>query len=95
MDAEDIRSQIKQSIVTVTGVDPADIGDTASYRDDLGLDSLSILEIAINIEYHYKIKVPEEELQQIRTIGDTIGVVQRYLNGQMVGVCEGASSSPA
>lgn len=79
MEAEQIRSQIKQSISTVTGIDPADIGDNAAYRDDLGLDSLSILEVAINVEFHYKVEVPEEELKDIRTIDDTIAVIQRHL----------------
>jgi acyl carrier protein len=93
MDAEAIRAQIKESIATVTGFDPQDIGDSASYRGELGLDSLSILEIAISVEAHYKIKVPEDELAAIRTIGDTIQVVQRYL--AQAEACSSASLSPA
>ena len=95
MDVEQIRAQIKQSIVAVTGVEPEEIADSASYRDDLGLDSLSILEIAVDVEHHYKIKVPEEELSEVRTIGDTIRVVQRYLGLGRAEVCAGGSLSPA
>lgn len=95
MDVEEIRAQIKQSIAAVTGIDPNEIGDSTSYKDDLGLDSLSILEIAINVEYFYKIKVPEEELSEIRTISDTIQVVQRYLELKGAEVCETGSLSPA
>jgi acyl carrier protein len=79
METEQIRAQIKQSISTVTGIEPADIADNAAYRDDLGLDSLSILEVAINVEFAYKVEVPEEELKDIRTIDDTIAVIQRHL----------------
>jgi acyl carrier protein len=95
MDAEAIRTQIKSSIATVTGMDPTEVGDSASYRDDLGLDSLSILEIAIDVEYHCKIKVPDEEMSKIRTIGDTIQVIQRYLGLSGAEVCQGESLSPA
>lgn len=82
MTTEDIRAQIKQSISTVTGIDVADIPDSAAYRDDLGLDSLSILEVAINVEFHYKVEVPEEELKEIRNIDDTITVIQRHLESK-------------
>ncbi len=79
MQAEDIKKQIKQSISTVTGIDVADIPDSAAYREDLGLDSLSILEVAINVEFHYKVEVPEEELKDIRNIDDTVAVIMRHL----------------
>lgn len=82
MTTEDIRAQIKQSISTVTGIDVADIPDSAAYRDDLGLDSLSILEVAINVEFHYKLEVPEEELKEIRNIDDTVAVIQRHLQAK-------------
>ncbi len=82
MTTEDIRAQIKQSISTVTGIEVADIPDSAAYRDDLGLDSLSILEVAINVEFHYKVEVPEEELKEIRNIDDTIAVIQRHLQAK-------------
>jgi acyl carrier protein len=82
MTTEAIRAQIKQSISTVTGIDVADIPDSAAYRDDLGLDSLSILEVAINVEFHYKLEVPEEELKEIRNIDDTVAVIQRHLQAK-------------
>lgn len=82
MTTEDIRAQIKQSISTVTGIEVADIPDSAAYRDDLGLDSLSILEVAINVEFHYKVEVPEEELKEIRNIDDTIAVIDRHLQAK-------------
>lgn len=82
--ADDIRSQIKQSISTVTGIEAGDIADNAAYREDLGLDSLSILEVAINVEFAYKLEVPEEELKDIRTIDDTVGVIQRHLEARQV-----------
>ncbi len=78
-DVEKIRSTIRDSVNRITGVAPAEIKDSSSYRDDLGLDSLSALEVMVDIEYAFKIKVPEERLPTIQTVQDTINVVQEYL----------------
>lgn len=78
-DVEKIRSTIRDSVNRITGVAPAEIKDSSSYRDDLGLDSLSALEVMVDIEYTFKIKVPEERLPTIQTVQDTINVVQEYL----------------
>jgi acyl carrier protein len=78
-DVEKIRSTIRDSVHRITGVSPAEIKDSSNYRDDLGLDSLSALEVMVDIEYAFKIKVPEERVPTIQTVQDTINVVQEYL----------------
>jgi len=79
MEATHIRETIRQSVNRITGIAPAEILDTSNYRQDLGLDSLSALEVVVDVEYAYKIKVPEERIQSIQTVQDTISVVQEYL----------------
>jgi acyl carrier protein len=78
-DVDQIRDTIRDSVNRITGVSPADINDSSNYREDLGLDSLSALEVMVDIEYAFKIKVPEERIQAIQTVQDTIAVVQEYL----------------
>ena len=78
-DVNQIRETIRQSVHRITGVEPSDIQDTSRYREDLGLDSLSALEVVIDIEYAFKIKVAPERIQTIETVQDTIDVVQEYL----------------
>ena len=80
MTTEEIRSAVKRPIVRITGIDPQDISDHASYKDDLKLDSLTILEIAVDAEYQFKIKIPDDELGMIRTVEDTVRTVQQYLD---------------
>jgi acyl carrier protein len=80
MTVEEIRDIVRQSVTRVTGIAPGEIDDASSYRDALGLDSLSALEVMVDIEYAFKIKVPEERMQSIKTVGDTIQVVQEYLS---------------
>ena len=78
-DVDKIRETIRGSVNRITGIEPAEILDTSSYREDLGLDSLSALEVVVDVEYAFKIKVPEERIQAIHTVSDTIVVVQEYL----------------
>lgn len=79
VDANQIRETIRESVHRITGIAPAEVQDTSSYREDLGLDSLSALEVVVDIEYAFKIKVAEERIQSIKTVQDTIAVVQEYL----------------
>ena len=84
MDATAIREQIKTHISTITGIPAAQIADSASYVEDLGLDSLSMLELSVNLEYTFKIKVPLERLPELRTIDDSVRIVQEYTDSARV-----------
>ena len=79
VDVESIRDTIRQSVNRITGIAPSEIHDTSDYRNDLGLDSLSALEVMVDIEYAYKIKVSEERFQTIHTVHDTIVAVQEMV----------------
>ncbi len=80
MTSEEIRAVVKRSIARITSIDPEEISDHASYKDDLQLDSLTILEIAVDAEYQFKIKISDDELGTIRTVEDTVKTVQQYLD---------------
>ena len=102
MTSEDIKSAVKRAIVSVTGSvrDPGSISDSASYVQDLGLDSLAILEIAVEMEREFEIRVPEEELSSIQTIEDTVRVVLKYRaaaqpQADVVPTCADGLLSPA
>jgi acyl carrier protein len=80
MDANAIRDSIKQSIARVTGIPESEIADTASYDADLGLDSLSKVEIAVDAEMCFRIKIPDDRLQEITTVADAVRIVGEYVN---------------
>jgi acyl carrier protein len=79
MDEHAIRDNIRQSIARITGIPPEQIADTATYSGDLGLDSLSMLEIAVDAEMCFHVKIPEYRLDEMRTLSDTVRVVSEYL----------------
>ena len=80
MSTEEIRAAVKQSIASIANLDAAEIGDNASYKEDLQLDSLTILEIAVDAEYKFQVKIPDEELSGILTVEDTVRIVEQYLS---------------
>ena len=84
MIAEEIRMNIKRSIANIANIELGAIADNASYKKDLMLDSLTILEIAVDAEVQFQIKIPDEELSSLDTIDETVRLVQRHLVGVAV-----------
>jgi acyl carrier protein len=76
---EQIRIEIKKLIATVTEREPEEIPDTASFADELGVDSLMAMEVMISVDRKFKIDIPEEEFTQVKNVDDAVGMVQRYL----------------
>ncbi len=79
MNVEEIRIKIKKIISNVTSIDPEEIGDHASFVEDLQLDSLSLLEIGVDVDYEFKLGVPEEQLGELRTVQDAVDLAQQVL----------------
>jgi len=84
MNIADIRASVKASVARIANLDPEEISDSASYKDDLLLDSLTILEIAVDAEYQFKVKIADELLSEIRTVDDTVMIVQQHLEMAVV-----------
>ncbi len=79
MEASEVKAKIKEIISTVSSIPVEDIEDHASYSDDLGLDSLTLLEIGVDMDYEFKLGLPEERLQHIRSVQDAFDVVMETL----------------
>ena len=82
MDVVEIRTKIKEIIANVTNIDPAEISDKASFVEDLQLDSLSLLEIGVDVDYEFKLGVPEERLGELRTVQDSVDLVVECLSAK-------------
>ncbi len=76
----EIRAKIKEIISNVTSIEPAEIADNASFIDDLELDSLSLMEIGVDVDFEFKLGVPEERLQELRTVQDSVDLVLEHLD---------------
>lgn len=79
MDIMEIRNKVKEVIARTANIDPADIGDAASFKEDLGLDSLTMLEIGVNVDYEFGLRLPDEEATALRTVEDAVAMVQKHM----------------
>ncbi len=80
MEPIQVKTKIKEIISTVSSIPVEEIADNASYTDDLGLDSLTLLEIGVDMDYEFKLGLPEERLQHIRSVQDAYDVVMETLS---------------
>ena len=67
-----IESRMAQIIVRQLGVEGSDISLDKSFMDDLGADSLDIVELVLAMEDEFGCEIPEEQVQKIRTVGDAV-----------------------
>jgi len=68
--------RIKKIIVDQLGVDESKITENSSFVDDLGADSLDIVELIMAFEEEFDIEIPDEDVEKMKTFGDVI----KYLN---------------
>ena len=78
MDPATITAEVKEIIGKITGIAPDTIADSAAFVDDLGLDSLAILEIATDVEVMFKIRASDEELENIRSVQDSVSFILQH-----------------
>lgn len=76
MHSDEIRGKIKQIIGNVAGMDPGRIGDDDHFRNDLNLDSLSLLEIGVDVDLAFQLGLPDEHYKQIDSLPGMVGLVQ-------------------
>ncbi len=68
--------KIKEIIVEQLGVSPEEVVTEASFIDDLGADSLDIVELVMAIEEEWGLEIPDDDAEKIQTIQDAINYVE-------------------
>ena len=68
--------KIKEIVVDRLGADEADITLESSFIDDLGADSLDIVELIMALEEEFDLQIPEEDAEKISTVGDAVNYVK-------------------
>lgn len=70
-----IEEKVKKLIAEKLEVDPGDVVPKASLIDDLGADSLAIVEMIMTMEEEFDIEVPDEDAEQLKTVEDAINYI--------------------
>ena len=72
-----VEEKLKQIIVEQLGVDEAEVTPSASFVDDLGADSLDIVELVMAFEEAFEIEIPDEDAEKIKTVKDAIEYIEK------------------
>ncbi len=68
--------KVKNVLVEQLGVDESEITMESSFVDDLGADSLDIVELIMGLETEFDIEIPDEDAEKISTVGDAVNYIK-------------------
>lgn len=74
----DIFEKVRDLIVDQLGVDAQKVTPEASFIEDLGADSIDIVELIMSLEEEFGITISDEDAQKIRTVGDAVKYIQEH-----------------
>jgi len=74
---DEIRTGLADILEEVAGVDKADVAEDKSFTDDLDVDSLSMVEVVVAAEEKFDVKIPDDEVQSLKTVGDAVNFIEK------------------
>ena len=79
METEEIFEKVKTVIVEQLGIDEANVRMESSFLDDLGADSLDIVEFIMALEEEFGLKIPDEDVEKIVTVKDVVEYISENI----------------
>jgi acyl carrier protein len=79
--ADGIEGRVKEIIVNELGVEAEKVTSEASFVEDLGADSLDTVELVMAFEEEFGIDIPDEDAEQMRTVGEAISYLKKNAEG--------------
>ncbi|HZM84108.1 MAG TPA: acyl carrier protein [Candidatus Limnocylindrales bacterium] len=79
MTREEVIAGLAEILEEVAGVDPADVSEEKSFTKELDVDSLSMVEVVVAAEEKFGVKIPDDEVQNLKTVGDAADFVLKHL----------------
>ncbi len=74
---EEIRSGLADIVNEIAGVPAEDVQMDKSFVDDLDVDSLSMVEVVVAAEEKFAVKIPDDEVKNLTTVGDAVAFIER------------------
>ncbi|MBM7623824.1 acyl carrier protein [Sporohalobacter salinus] len=73
-----VLDEVKEIVVEELAVEPEEVTETASFIDDLGADSLDIVELVMAFEEEFEIEIPDEDAEDIGTVEDAVEYIESH-----------------
>ena len=73
-----VEQKVKEIICAQLEVSPEQVKPEASFTDDLKADSLAVVELVLALEEAFSIEIPDEDTEQIKTVGDAIAYIKSH-----------------
>jgi acyl carrier protein len=77
MSNEEIQSGLAEILGEVAGVDAAAVSPEKTFLDDLDVDSLSMVEVVVAAEEKFGVRIPDDDVKSLKTVGDAVAYIQR------------------
>ncbi len=74
---EEIRTGLAEIVNEVAGVSVEDVTLDKSFTDDLDVDSLSMVEVVVEAEERFGVKIPDDQVKNLKTVGDAVAYIER------------------
>lgn len=71
--------RVKNVIVERLGVNEEDVTTSASFKDDLGADSLDVVELIMELEDEFSLEISDSEAENITTVGEVVAFIEKQL----------------
>ncbi|MGH3052323.1 MAG: acyl carrier protein [Gaiellaceae bacterium] len=75
---EEVAERVKEVLVEQLGIEEGQITDEASFQEDLDADSLDLVELIMELEDQFAIKISDEDAQQIQTVGQAVDYIAAH-----------------
>jgi acyl carrier protein len=76
-----VEEKVKQIIVEQLQVDEAEVTPSASFQEDLGADSLDVVELVMQFEEAFDLEIPDEDAEKIKTVKDATEYIEKNAKG--------------
>lgn len=73
-----IFEKVKEIVSNILGVDADEVTMESSFMDDLGADSLDVVELIMDLQDEFNLEIPDEEAEKIHTVGDVVDYIKEH-----------------
>ena len=78
---DEVLAGLAELITDETGISADEVAMEKSFTDDLDIDSISMMTIVVNAEEKFGVTIPDDEVKNLKTVGDAVAYIERAQNG--------------